>query len=72
MFKYRLTCGVVQAYVVGFTSVPYLEFFGAAQYESDKPILTDRLREWAEPIIADLNSGAITEEEGRNRLGRLF
>ncbi len=72
MVKYSLSSGTVQSFVRGFTSVPYLEFFGIAQYESDKPILTDRLREAAEPIVADLNSGAITEDEGRSRLDRLF
>ncbi len=70
--KHEIRTGTVQAYVTGFTTSPYIQHFGRAEYDRNLPILSDSLKEQAEPIVSDLNDGTITEDEARKRLGKLF
>lgn len=46
--------------------------FGRAQYDRDLPILTDSLREQAQPIVDALNEGRIDTVQAEKLLGRIW
>lgn len=68
---YRLSTGTVQTMLV--CESPFCCFhFGAAQYDRNKPILTDSIRSQAQPIVDELNAGDITLDEAKDRLEKIW
>lgn len=70
--RYTVRLGTVQPYVAGFSDSPFIQHFGMPEYDRNRPILRDSLRERVEPIVADMNKGRISESEGRRRIKRLY
>lgn len=68
---YRVNTGTVQAFVQWFSDSPYIHHFGPAQYDRDKPIIRDWMREAVKPIIDALNAGTMTEDEARKALDKI-
>lgn len=72
---YRLSTGTLQPVVFreGTKTIPmFLYHFGRAEYDRDKPVLPDALRERAQPIVDKLNSGEILEDEAKKMLDRIY
>lgn len=72
---YHLTWGTVQCYVhrPGDHETPmFLHFFGRAEYDRNKPVLSESLRKQAEPIVDQLNCGEITEDEAKKALDKIY
>jgi len=70
--EFTIRAGTVQPFVSGFSTSPFIQHFGRAEYDRNIPVLSDSLREKAEPIVLALNDRSISEDEGRNRLSRLY
>lgn len=69
--KAYLSSGTVQPIVLRHT--PWLcHSFGAAQYHRDLPVLTDGVREQAQPIVDRLNAGEITDEQAKAELSKIW
>lgn len=68
---YWLSTGTVQP-IARCDSPFWCYHFGHAQYDRDKPILTDSIRQQAEPIITALNAGDITREEAEKELDKIW
>lgn len=67
---YFLSTGTVQC-VVCRDSPFYVRHFGRAQYDRDKPVLSDYIREQARPIVDRLNAGELTIEAAEKLLDRI-
>jgi len=70
--RYTITHGTVQAYVAGFKTSPSIHHFGRPQYDRAIPILTDSLRDQAQPIVDMLNAGTISEATARSMLDKIW
>lgn len=73
--RYIVAAGSVRPLIVrhGDRTTPmFMEYFGRAEYDREKPILSESLRTQGQTICDDLNSGAIDEEEARRRLARIY
>lgn len=68
---YWLTTGTVQP-MARSDSPWWCYHFGHAQYDRDKPILTDSIRAQAQPIIDALNAGTMTREEAEKELDKIW
>lgn len=65
--KFSLGEGTVQCYVL--RESPWLmHFFGRAEYQREKPVMSDSIRSQAQPIVDAMNSGTITVEDGLRQL----
>ena len=69
---YRIEKGTVQPFISGFTTSPYIQHFGRAEYDRNKPILSNSLLSQATPIVNDLNLGNISEKEARKKLQKIW
>lgn len=72
--KYYLCSGTVQAYVyrMGDSRISgFMCFFGCPKYDSRKPVISESLREQAQPIVDKLNRGEMTEEQARKELDKI-
>ncbi len=72
---YRLCTGGVQCYVAGFKttiSTSGIYHFGAPEYDSKRPILSESKHEQAQPIVDALNAGTMTEAEAMKQLDGIY
>ena len=72
--KFRITTGTVQCMVVrmGDETLPLLSHhFGRPEYDREKPILSDSLREQAQPIVDALNANTLDWETAKKKLDRI-
>lgn len=69
--KYILTYGTLQKMVVR-RSPHFMHFFGIPEYDKNIPVLNDRARAEAQPIVDKLNSGELTEEEAIKLLDKIW
>lgn len=63
--NYKIYVGTVQCYVAG---PCFFKHFGRAEYDRNKPVLSQRLQEQAQPIVDALNAGLITHEAANIKL----
>lgn len=68
--NYYFMEGTVQPIVVS-KDPHFFHHFGRPEYDRNKPVLSDYLREQAQPIVDKLNAGTITREEAKKLLDRL-
>lgn len=68
---YYVSTGTVQAWVGEFSDFPSIHHFGPTQYDSQKPILRDWMREKVKPILDALNAGTMTEDDARKALDKI-
>lgn len=67
--KFYLCPGTVQAFVV--RERPWFHrAFGKAEYDRNKPVLSDARRERAQPIVDRMNAGEVSPDEGMALLDR--
>lgn len=67
--RFQLCVGTVQAYVYRHTPF-FMQHFGCTTYERDRPILSERRRQVAQAIVDLMTDGALSPEEGMERLNR--
>ncbi len=72
--KYILYEGTVQAVAFrqgdAHTNM-FSHHFGRAEYDKNKPVISDSIRTQAQPIIDKLNAGEITEDDARKLLDQI-
>lgn len=66
-----LTAGTVQ-WMVHRQRPWYMKHFGHPQYDKHKPVLTDSIREQAQPIVDALNTGQISIAEAEKQLDKIW
>lgn len=49
-----------------------MHFFGRAEYQREKPVMSDSIRSQAQPIVDAMNSGTITVEDGLRQLDEIW
>lgn len=69
--KYWLSTGTVQC-VVRCDNPWWMYHFGHAEYDNQKPILTDSIKRQAQPILDALNAGTMTHEQAEKELDRIW
>ena len=67
---YHVREGSLQPMVVNMDPF-FLCHYGPAQYDRDKPILTESLREQGQSVCDRLNAGEISEEEAEVLLSKI-
>jgi hypothetical protein len=67
--NYSIGIGTVQPYISG---PDFFQHFGRAAYDRNIPVLSDSLREQAEPIVAALNYGEISHERAKKLLAEIW
>lgn len=69
--KFYLGSGTVQPYIGRAT--PFLHHgFGMAQYDRDKPVVTESVRRQVQPILDLMNAGDMTQEDGLAAIDNIF
>lgn len=69
--QWRVSHGTVQCYVI--RPEPHaMIFYGRAEYDRDKPVMNDSLREQGQAVCDALNAGEITETEAQERLKKAY
>jgi hypothetical protein len=69
--RFHLGAGTVQPLVS--RSTPWFcHHFGRAEYDRDKPVVSDSIRQQAQPIIDELNAGTLTIEEAKVKLDKIW
>lgn len=46
--------------------------FGRAEYDRDKPVISDSIRSQVEPILKELNDGQISLEDALTHIDRIW
>lgn len=71
MPQYYITAGTVQCFAC--CKNPFwMHHFGRAEYQRELPVMTDSLREQAQPIMDQLNAGTITTKEAEKLLDKIW
>lgn len=68
--QYCLTSGTVQPFVVCHEPW-FLHHFGPIQYDRDKPVLSESIRQQAQPIVDALNAGTMNSETAKKELNKI-
>ena len=66
--KYAICEGYVQCFVA---SDSFMHHFGRAEYDRNRPVLSESLREQAQPIVDRLNDGSMSHEEAKAMLDKI-
>jgi hypothetical protein len=72
---YTVGVGTVQCYVhkdTGENNRMFMQHFGHSEYDRNKPIFKEHLRESVQPILDGLNNGTMTEAEATEKLKRIW
>lgn len=68
---YRLGAGTVQPFVA--CDDPCFMFhFGMAEYDRSNPVLTESVKQKAQPIVDALNAGTMTTQQAKEQLSKIF
>lgn len=69
--QWRVSRGTVQCYII--RPEPHaMIFFGCAEYDREKPVMTDSLREQGQAVCDALNARQITETEAIEQLSKVY
>lgn len=69
--KFHVTSGTVQSCVVRMSPFA-MHHFGRCEYDRDKPVTTDSLRQQGQAICDALNAGDIDWETAKKRLDEIW
>ncbi len=68
---FKIYEGTVQCYVARCKPF-YMKHFGRPEYDRTKPVLSDRIRHQAHPVVDGLNNGTLTIEEAEKQLDKIW
>lgn len=69
--KFYLGAGTVQPVISRMTPF-YCKHFGRAEYDRERPVVSDSIRKQAQPIVDALNNGTMTIAEAEKKLDNIY